>query len=67
MKVKATNSFCVPVLTYGFCIVWWTVKEIEQFDVLTRRVLFTTCSHHPRSVVERLYLPCNVGNCAWAC
>jgi len=56
-KVRATNSFCVPLLTYGFGIVPWTVKEIEQFDVSSRRIMSSCSSHHPRSAVERLYLP----------
>jgi len=33
-KVKATNSFCVPILTYGFGVIPWTKHEIIQFDVL---------------------------------
>ena len=56
-KVRGTNSFCVPVLSYGFAIIPWTKKEVEQFDVLTRKTLTSTLSHHPRSAVERLYLP----------
>ena len=38
-KTRATNSFCVPLLSYGFGIVPWTKKEIEQFDVSTRKTL----------------------------
>jgi len=56
-KVRATNSYCVPVLTYGFGIISWTKKEVQQFDVVTRKVLTECNSHHPRSSVERLYLP----------
>ena len=29
---------------------------MEQFDVMTRKTLTSTLSHHPRSAVERLYL-----------
>ena len=54
LKVRGTNSFCVPVLSYGFAIIPWTKKEVEQFDVLTRKTLTSTLSHHPRSAVERL-------------
>ena len=39
----------------------WTKKEIEQFDVSTRKTLTATCNHHPRSAVERLYLPRSAG------
>ena len=60
-KTRATNSFYVPVLSYGFGIIPWTKKEIEQFDVSTRKTLTATCNHHPRSAVERLYLSRSVG------
>ena len=44
-----------------FGIIPWTVKEIEQFDVSTRKILTATCNHHPRGAVERLYLPRTLG------
>ena len=56
-KSRATNSFCVPLLSYGFGIIPWIVREIEQFNVSTRKILPATCNHHPRGAVERLYLP----------
>ena len=55
--MQATNSFCIPVLSYGFGIVDWTVAEITQFDILVRKMMVTSRSQHPRSAVERLYLP----------
>jgi len=55
--VRATNSFCVPVLTYGFGVIPWTKHEVAQIDVATRKLLSATCNHHPRSAVERHYLP----------
>jgi len=58
-KAKATNSYCVPVLTYGFGIITWTKKEIESFDVMTRKNLTECNNHHPCSSVEHLYLPCH--------
>ena len=59
--MRVTNSFCVPLLTYGFGIVPWTIKELEQVDISTRRIMSNHSSHHPMSAVERLYLPCSVG------
>ena len=53
-KVQATNSFCIPVLSYGFGIVDWIVAEITQFDILVRKMMVTSRSLHPRSAVERL-------------
>ena len=59
--MQATNSFCIPLLSYGFGIVEWTKAEIAQFDVSVRKSLTASNSHHPRSVVERLYLPRKIG------
>lgn len=60
-KVQATNGFCVPLLSYGFGIVEWTKGEICHFDVLTRKILTSSNSHHPRSAIEHLYLPRYMG------
>ena len=45
------------MLSYGFGIIPWTKKEVEQFDVKTRKILTSALSYHPTSAVERLYLP----------
>ena len=60
-KTRATNSFYVPLLSFGFGIVPWTKKEIQQFDVSTRRILSANNNHHPRSAIERIYLPRSAG------
>ena len=60
-KVQATNSFCIPLLSYGFGIVEWTRAEIAQFDVSVHKLLTSANSHHPRSAIERLYLPRKIG------
>ena len=60
-KVRATNSFCVPLLSYAFRLIPWTKKEISQIDVKNRKLLTAAYSHHPRSAVERIYLPRSAG------
>ena len=60
-KVQATNTFCIPLLLYGFGIVDWTVAEVSQLDILIRKMMVTANSLHPRSAVERLYLPHRLG------
>ena len=60
-KVRATNSFCVPLLSYGFRLIPWTKKEITPFDVKTRKLLTAAYSHHPRSAVEHIHLPHSTG------
>jgi len=58
---QATNSFCVPTLTYGYGVISWTKHEITQMDTQPRKVLSATYNHHPRSAVERVYLPRSAG------
>jgi len=60
-KVQAYNGYCVPLLSYGFGVVEWTKAELTHFDVLTRKIMTSSNSHHPRSAVERLYLPRYMG------
>jgi len=43
-KVQATNSFCVPLLCYGFGIAEWTKAEMAQFDVSVCRLMTSTSS-----------------------
>ena len=61
-KVRATNSFCIPLLSYGFGLIPWTKKEIAEFDVKTKKLLTASCNHTPRSAVEHLYLPRNASS-----
>ena len=61
-KVQATNAFCVPVLSNGFEIVDWIVAEISQVDITVCKVMVLANSLHPRSAVERLYLPHRLGS-----
>ena len=60
-KVQTTNSFCVLLLTYGFGIIEWTLGEVRQIDVLVRKVITEVRSLHPRSAVECVYLPHQLG------
>jgi len=60
-KVQATNTFCVPLLLYGFGIVEWTEAEISRFDVLVRKAMVASNSLHPCSTMEQLYLPQRLG------
>jgi len=51
-----TNSFCVPLFSYGFKIVPWTKSEIVQFDINTRKILTANNNHNLRGAVECVYL-----------
>jgi len=43
-KVQAANAFCVPVLSYGFGIVDWTVAEISEMDITVCKVMLSANS-----------------------
>ena len=66
-KVQATNSFCIPLLSYGFGVVGWTKSEVLQFDQLVRQVMTNANCHHTRSSVERLFLPRKLGGRGLLC
>jgi hypothetical protein len=55
--IKAINTCAVQVLTYTFGTIQWNDMELEQLNRLTREALTKAGAHHPRSAVERLYLP----------
>ena len=59
--VKAINTWAVPVIRYSAGIVDWKNSAIRNMDRKTRKVLHMYQALHPRSNVDRLYLPCSEG------
>ena len=59
--VKAINSWAVPVIRYSAGIVDWKNSELRNMDRKTRKVLNMYQALHPRSNVDRLYLPRSEG------
>ena len=53
-KHIAHNVFALPVLTPTFGIICWTIQEIENLDIITRKILNMTD-------IDRLYLPRKMG------
>ncbi|KAI5744236.1 hypothetical protein M8J76_000423 [Diaphorina citri] len=60
-KIKAINSWCVPILSYSFGIIPWTKTDLQALDRQTRVLMTQHRIHHPRSCMERLYLPRAMG------
>ena len=60
-KLEAINTLAVPVVTYSFDIINWTLQELAKLDTKTRRFLTAYKMHHPKSDVDRLYLPITEG------
>ena len=59
--VKAINTWAVPVIRYSAGIVDWKNSELHSMDRMTRKVLNMYQALHPRSNVDRLYLPRSEG------
>ncbi|CAD7002869.1 unnamed protein product [Ceratitis capitata] len=54
---KAINTFAIPVLTYTFGTTKWSDTDLESVKRTTRTLLTKFGIHHPKSAVERVYLP----------
>ena len=61
-KVIANNTFAIPVLTNTVGIIDWTIEEIKEIDIRTRKQLMTTGNFHPNRDVDKLYLPRSQGD-----
>ena len=55
------NVFALPVLAPTFGIICWTIQEIENLDIMTRKILYITGNFHRNSNIDRLYLPRKMG------
>ena len=60
-KLEAINTLAVPVVTYSFSILNWTLQELAKLDTKTRNFLTMYKMHHPKSDVDRVYLLRNEG------
>ena len=56
-KSIAHNSFAVPVLIPTFGLLQWNIKELEDIDIRTRKLLCATGNFHINGDIDRLYLP----------
>ena len=60
-KHIAHNFFALAALTPTFGIICWTIQEIENLDIITRKMLNMTGNFHRNSDIDRLYLPRKMG------
>lgn len=56
-KVKAINTFAVPLLTYSFGVVKWTKTDLEAIERAVRVAFTKHRMRHPKSSIERVTLP----------
>ena len=56
-RIQAINSLAIPVVQYSFNIINWNVSDLQRMDRKTRKLLTCHRMLHPKSDVDRLYLP----------
>ena len=59
--IRAINIFAVPLLRYSAGLIKWTLQELQQLDVKTRKLLSLYHAFSVNSDVNRLYVPCPMG------
>ena len=47
-KLEAINTLAVPVATYSYNIINWTLQELAKLDIKTRKFLTMYKMHHPQ-------------------
>ena len=60
-KVIVNNSFALPVLVPTFGILDWSIQDIKDLDIKTRKQLAMSGNVHPNSDIDLLYIQRNQG------
>ena len=60
-RITAINALAIPVVTYSFNVVNWNLQELKKLDTKIRKQLTCNRMHHPKSDVDRLYIPRSKG------
>jgi hypothetical protein len=60
-KIKAINTWAIPLLSYSFGILNWTETDLEELNRKTRTLFTEYRVHHPKSAIERFHLPRRYG------
>lgn len=55
--ITSINTFAVPVLTHSFGVIKYSDTDLNALDRMTRTLMTKYRFHHPKSSVERMYLP----------
>jgi hypothetical protein len=56
-KIQAIGSLAVQLLRFNFGIIKWHQEELQKLDRETRKLLTIHGQHHPKTDVDRLYVP----------
>ena len=60
-KITAINQLAIPTVTYGFGVVNWPQKHINNLDIKTRKLLTLHKVIYRNNCLDRLYLPRSEG------
>ena len=58
-RIEAINTLAIPIVTYSFNIINWTIPEIRRLDLKIRKLLTCNRMHHLKADLDRLYIPRN--------
>ena len=56
-KTTAHNCFAFPIIVTTIGILDWTIKQLQDIDIRTRKILTMTGNFHTNSDKDRLYVP----------
>ncbi|XP_044766225.1 uncharacterized protein LOC123322347 [Coccinella septempunctata] len=60
-KIMAINIWALPTFMYTAGVLSWSKTDLERLDRRVRAALTKSGMLHPRSAIERIYLPRNEG------
>ena len=60
--IDAVSSLALPVVTYSFITINWSLTDLKKVDTKIRKLLTMHRMHHPKSDVNTLHLP-RMGGC----
>ena len=64
-KVITHNTYAIPVLTNTVRIIDWTIEEVKEIDVRTRKQLTANGNFHQNGDVDKLYFYLTINsNCS---
>ena len=66
-KIMAVNTWAVATLRNSTGVVYWKVDKLNELDRKTRNMMILHGALHPKSDVDRLYLPRQKGGKGLIC
>ena len=60
-RIEAINTLVIPIVTYSFNIINWTISEKRRLDSKIHKLLTCNRKHHLNADVDRLYVSRNKG------